>query len=787
MATYTPLIDGDRMGIPGHLAGSRFDVCIVFPYKVSNDVMYNDEDSHLLRLPTEGERRQMDKWTQKREVILKQMSVVGLEFKLFLSRDRDEVFCKIGTDVKKLEEIAEVTRHKLKMRDEKGGGYGPFKRDYPGSAALNYTDRRIVSPVYQPVDSSVYGKEALFGSYDRITLIDKLIRSTERGCAGIDIGSFIKSKDILAYFPLHEQSKIEELDRNWLKCFVLGTSLDSVRDYLGDRYAMYFAWMSHFMKALVVLVFFCLGATIIHIFTRTADNALLPFFCFGVAVWSTLFPHTWARKANTLAVRWGTYDTDSEEELIRPEFRGERRISPITQRPELFYPWSARVLQILVSAIVLMLCMAGGLVVTSFVFVMRHILGDAIPGGHFLFMLALATTVHILNSVFNSIAKKLTDKENYSTNSEYETALLSKTLLFKLFNTFGPLYYIAFIKERWNLIGFQMTCYKDDCLYDVASQLTVFVLYFLVIANALEFLSPKLRAWSRSRLDHIAIDTGAEHAQHRTGAVESGQAAYHQPNNRMDMPLMPDSDPSGSYSGGGGGYRGQPNRMNLDSAHQIVSGAAVSIGAMSLAERQSKMDVQDSPFAEFDEMVLQFGYTTLFVVAAPWVTLLAFIAVLVECYIDKTKFLTDTRRPFPFRSGNIGVWSYCFEILAFLAVVTNGALVVLGSRKSETNPFNGLSTFVIFEHFVLFLRLLAVIFFPVLSSVAKQLFLKNKHHIGIHIENAGQNLSSGSKGLLVDNDGGDMSMKYDAMVVGGRGGRDEWIIHPSDDDDIDEN
>ena len=59
-------------------------------------------------------------------------------------------------------------------------------------------------------------------------------------------------------------------------------------------------------------------------------------------------------------------------------------------------------------------------------------------------------------------------------------------------------------------------------------------------------------------------------------------------------------------------------------------------------------------FSEYFEMVMQFGYVTMFVAAFPLAPLFALFNNIVELRIDALKFVKETRRVLPERAADIG-------------------------------------------------------------------------------------------------------------------------------------
>lgn len=76
-------------------------------------------------------------------------------------------------------------------------------------------------------------------------------------------------------------------------------------------------------------------------------------------------------------------------------------------------------------------------------------------------------------------------------------------------------------------------------------------------------------------------------------------------------------------------------------------------------------------YDEYLEMVIQFGFITLFVVAFPLAPLFALANNVLEMRLDATKFLRHYRRPVPRRARDIGVWKQILDALARISITTN--------------------------------------------------------------------------------------------------------------------
>ncbi|KNC46453.1 transmembrane protein 16H [Thecamonas trahens ATCC 50062] len=105
--------------------------------------------------------------------------------------------------------------------------------------------------------------------------------------------------------------------------------------------------------------------------------------------------------------------------------------------------------------------------------------------------------------------------------------------------------------------------------------------------------------------------------------------------------------------------------LGSDHAPRIVSKARAEYG----------MPPYASVYDDYLEMVIQFGYITLFAAVLPLAPLLAFANNVVEIRADAYKLVGTSRRPVPVTVSDIGVWWTLLQVLSVGSVLTNVALV----------------------------------------------------------------------------------------------------------------
>jgi hypothetical protein len=184
-----------------------------------------------------------------------------------------------------------------------------------------------------------------------------------------------------AYFPLHQESELVYLKREWgnpkmlFKSSIVGylresepgeegremntfgscgkerrvfkfpysliyQPLEEIRDYFGDDVGLYFAWLGQYTKSLGMM---SITGVLVMLYQPVASadsgckffgcgvshNPFTIYYSIYVGIWSTLFIESWNRTENELRFLWGT-ESLSQIEEPRPSFIGELHTNPET-------------------------------------------------------------------------------------------------------------------------------------------------------------------------------------------------------------------------------------------------------------------------------------------------------------------------------------------------------------------------------------------------------------------------------------------------------------------------
>eukprot|EP00824_Muranothrix_gubernata_P011795 TRINITY_DN2533_c1_g1_i1.p1 TRINITY_DN2533_c1_g1~~TRINITY_DN2533_c1_g1_i1.p1 ORF type:complete len:713 (-),score=171.93 TRINITY_DN2533_c1_g1_i1:46-1872(-) len=525
----------------------------------------------------------------------------------------------------------------------------------------------------------------LFRASERQQIVLHIIQSPIKyHGAGIDVARCKKKGTIAHFFPLHDKKLKSRLSKIWVHGWTwnpltwLEQPLNSVREYFGEKIGLYFAWLGFYTKALVLPALVGLLLFVAGISSGDPDNKAVPVFALFMALWATFFLEFWKRRQATLSLRWGMTDFEEKEEQ-RPEFIGEERPSPVTGKLETYFnPLKRNIRRGLGSGAI------GGMigvviVAVISIFTLRIVLVRAIDStiGGILVGIVNAIQIELLNIVYQWLAEKLNDWENHRTETDYEDNLIAKVFCFQFINNFNSLFYVAFFKAHATLFGGEKDECKGSCLSELSVQLGSIFITRMVIGNTIEVGIPLLK---RKLLTRRAVS--------------------------------------------------QAKKQKGVDAQALTEGVKEEL--LTPAELQAKQPVYESTFADYAEMIIQFGFVTMFVSAFPLAPFLALLNNLIEIRSDGFKLCAAHQRPVAKGAEDIGTWYNILEIMSTAAVITNAGIVAFTSDVFEEKSFRfRIWLFIFAEHIIVGLKFVVALIVPDIPEAVKieyerQLYLKEK-------------------------------------------------------------
>jgi len=146
----------------------------------------------------------------------------------------------------------------------------------------------------------------------------------------------------------------------------------------------------------------------------------------------------------------------------------------------------------------------------------------------------------------------------------------------------------------------------------------------------------------------------------------------------------------------------------------ILSGSSV-VRDQSEVYDQFKRAEYDGTFEDFSEIILQFGYATIFIIAFPLASILALFSFLVEIQVDAFKFHKLVRRPQPQGTSSIFPWTLILSVMGWISTIANLVIIFILFRSfeglvgmSEISVRNLILLGILIEHFIVFVFLIVI-------------------------------------------------------------------------------
>ncbi|OJD39909.1 plasma membrane channel protein [Diplodia corticola] len=480
---------------------------------------------------------------------------------------------------------------------------------------------------------------------ERLRIIYQLITNPEsEGGAGITPkeGDW---KQVESVFALHDHSYNHAWIKQWSTQYLLKPEdLDEIRNRLGEKVAFYFAFTQSYFTFLIFPAAFGFASWLIL-------GHFSPLYALVNALWCTVFTEWWKHQEYDLGVRWGVRGVSSIE-TTRRDFRHETEVQdPVTGETIRAFPVTKRfqrqLLQIpfaLAAALIL-----GSLIATCFgieIFISEIYNGPLKTILVFLPTGILTTCMPILLGVLTNFAKQLTDYENYDTHGSHETAMTQKIFVLNFIVSYLPIILTAFIYVPFGqhivpyLDVFSLTVKpfaEDEKQLQRSStwsinpdRLRKQVIYFTVTAQVvnlgMEVIVPYLKRRGFAKYKKIQSERAAK--------------------NGGTVPNVAANDP--------------PEEAAF----------------LDRVRKEAELDVYDVT-QDLREMVLQFGYLSLFSVVWPLTAVSFLINDWVELRADAIKICVEMQRPTPWRADTIGPWLDSLSFLTWFGSITTSALVYM--------------------------------------------------------------------------------------------------------------
>ncbi|KAG5339529.1 ANO1 protein, partial [Acromyrmex charruanus] len=661
---------------------------------------------------------------ERRRIFEKNLEKEGLQLEYEQVESNGLHFIKIHAPKEVLRRYAEILKLRLPMR-ELPGCRMPQTSSNIIIEEVNSLFRRVMNKYYVDTNifptmkqnfTAVYSRDKdylfdlespnFFTSATRSRIVQFILdrtrfTETKEDDFAFGVERLISEHTYVAAYPLHDgnlhtpDSMRYLLYTEWAslrKCLHY-QPLDYIKEYFGVKIGLYFAWLGFYTHMLIpasivgLLCFVYSCATLYHNepsedvcngnntiamcplcdhfcdywdlkqtclhsrITYLFDNPSTVFFSIFMSLWATLFLELWKKYSAEITHRWDLTGLDAQEEYPRPQYLArlahikKKSVNIIinVEEPQVPY-WKMRLPATILSfSVVLLLILVAMAAVLGVVLYRMSVLTALSVSGHpmitsyaILFTTATAACINLcciilFNWLYVWLAEYLTEIELLRTQTEFDDSLTLKIYLLEFVNYYASIFYIAFFKGKFTgypgnynrfLGSRQEECGPGGCLLELCIQLSIIMIGKQAMNTILEMLFPLFYKW----LNTLKVHVGSK---------------------KLD-------DPNKRYS----------SRKYLQWVRDYK---LVQWGPRSL-------------FPEYLEMVLQYGFVTIFVAAFPLAPFFALLNNVFETRLDAKKLLTMYRRPVGQRVRDIGIWYRILDSISKISVITNAFIIAFTSN-----------------------------------------------------------------------------------------------------------
>eukprot|EP01038_Epipyxis_sp_PR26KG_P011021 gene11021-14802_t len=510
----------------------------------------------------------------------------------------------------------------------------------------------------EPVPIDPGPEHLMFRGVDRLKLMHSIISSFGPGGACLDPYQLLKDECILSYSPLHDMVELQALEAQWVNVFSFPWSqpIDEIKDYFGEKIGLYFTWLGMYTSWLIPASIVAVLAWIYVAYEDNDPNAPdIPYFAGFMSLWSVLFLESWKRKEKFTAMRWGTIGFEATEQE-RPQFSGEMIKSAINGRPVKYFDRTVRSRRNLLSNMIILFLVLIVIAVIALIFTIRieiALSGFEIGGVGMASIIAsilIALQVQILNAYFGDVALSLNNYENYRTD-----ALIAKTFSFQFVNSYASLFYISFVKPYIQ----QTDPCVGSCMLELQTTLGTIFLTRLAVGNLTELGIPLAKIFLKNREgnENLKVEEDKHMQQYKQFNSPSREPSI------MGVELLDN------------GYDIPPNEVGEMKNMATPEDAKHEISEIEKSFNLETYDIMLGTFEDYAEMIIQFGYTTMFIAGFPLATLMSLINNYVEIRVDAWKLCQLMRRPEPRGAEDIGTWYDILEVVSTAAIFINSGIV----------------------------------------------------------------------------------------------------------------
>uniref|UniRef100_A0A0G4FID4 Anoctamin transmembrane domain-containing protein n=1 Tax=Chromera velia CCMP2878 TaxID=1169474 RepID=A0A0G4FID4_9ALVE len=473
----------------------------------------------------------------------------------------------------------------------------------------------------------------------------------------------------------------------FFRTLVMNLPLDAFRAYYGERVAFYFAFVTFFNWLMIPAGLIGLPVFIAQQIlweeeglSGDALNGLNIAFAFFMVFWTAYVAFGWYSKEHGYKMRWGMFSL-KQSKKPRPEYYGDMKKSPVNDsESEIVFSNVTRRIRMFIGFITVTCIVVASAVVSLYIAELRSAWANEVsdadakysdPENHVDYY-GIKQQAILIGSILDTasssvflmgggmIATMLVDWYNLKYQTEYESLFAFQTFSIEFVVRFFPFVYTAFFKPQ-----------IDGCIQRLPGE-GLYGAESLVKPgsspepNCADELQKQLLSSYFVKLALNVVELGQPYAMMFVGRFLA----------RMKFRKRRQQQAREAFSEG-------RDTAPLRSAVKDEK-VRLEFAARSGLEKEPYGNGQlDGAFTDYNEVMQQFCYMSLFVVGFPIAPALAFVFFVIETKVDAFKLFHLTRRPTPETAEGIGPWIGILQAVTFLSAIFNAALLAYVTQSLD--------------------------------------------------------------------------------------------------------
>ncbi|EQC42361.1 hypothetical protein SDRG_00099 [Saprolegnia diclina VS20] len=501
----------------------------------------------------------------------------------------------------------------------------------------------------------------------------------------VNVARHVRTHTIRDIFPLHDSRGCRVIHERWLAPsrprlsvtlteFVTEgrghnySALWAILTYFGEKPALYTGWMMFYTAWLLAIAPLCL---LIQLLSLVGYESGVLYLAIIVSLWTTLMVERWKRKRSELLCNWGLPQT-SDTSGVSAEYHGDFVVDMRTNEMDVRFPSTLQHLRVALGTPALLVM--GAIAILAFVLSRLANNVDAWKPYALGISSLYAILMLVLDWAYTHVAYMLTRWENHRTVCGYEAMLAMKLFWFKFLNAFISLFALAFVDQDFSALRMQL--------------LTILV----------------VRQLKNLGVNYVLPLLHVRYLWRRHGYVQATDFfTYTNPEDNGAIPTPDAIDANES-----------------EDEKTVPSGIAM----------QALMYPSDLLLNKQIDLMMQFGYITMFVTVFPAGPFLAAINNVLEVHLDVRCSLEAKRRPFYDCDVEVTTFMSILEFMSFAAVTVNCGLLFLGTDLdvyiaaywAPSTLLKKVAIILVLEHFLLGLKATLVLMISDMPSWVDQYY-----------------------------------------------------------------